>query len=589
VDLQFSMNEYVSRIANGLAEIDKSRLPDFLILSPPRTGTTWLAQNLSWHPDLFIAPEKELRFFDVGWQYSDINYYVERLAGRSEKLKGDATPTYVLLPRKIIKLLHAAKPSMKFIVIVRDVAGRAWSNFNHSYAVGELGLHSGITFPGIVHDEKVINYLISDYSTSVGDYEEYLSRWLSYFPKEQFLIAGMNELHSGAADLLSRVYGFLGIATDVQRTDAHLNRINVGMRSMLQTDRISQLLYSLYQARQHQQNKFFHDVFDYEVEASCEDEERQAQLVELLNRADGYKLFIWKGQFYACNLEVFEHAKASIVESANIDVPHVKSKHYGDLLVQLEVKKRGGEKSYPAEQNEDVRLLNILRELVADYQASNALHINLATPRLIKEHQEFNLLTVGGATIALRQSLGPVDLADGELEKLVSRYGPDNVIIGDSVGEVARAIDSILLNANLRKKSAAEQHAVQQQLDNLQQLARAVNERASQTDRLLHDLLECFNTAQSISAAKQEAVQQQLTSLQQQAGAANERTSETGRLLHILLTRFDTALSESGANQQSTQKQLGSIQQQVEGVTNNPFVRFGDVIERFFKRKGSKQ
>jgi hypothetical protein len=38
-------------------------LPDFLVISPPKTGSTWLSHNLRCHPEIFVPPRKELRYF----------------------------------------------------------------------------------------------------------------------------------------------------------------------------------------------------------------------------------------------------------------------------------------------------------------------------------------------------------------------------------------------------------------------------------------------------------------------------------------------------------------------------------------------
>lgn len=38
--------------------------PDFLLIGPQRTGTTWLHRNLILHPDIYMPPEKELYYFN---------------------------------------------------------------------------------------------------------------------------------------------------------------------------------------------------------------------------------------------------------------------------------------------------------------------------------------------------------------------------------------------------------------------------------------------------------------------------------------------------------------------------------------------
>ena len=42
---------------------DLTRFPDFLILGPQRTGTTWLHAHLRYHPQIFLTEPKELYFF----------------------------------------------------------------------------------------------------------------------------------------------------------------------------------------------------------------------------------------------------------------------------------------------------------------------------------------------------------------------------------------------------------------------------------------------------------------------------------------------------------------------------------------------
>src|SRR5713101_1263916 len=44
-------------------DVDLAYFPDFLIVGPQRTGTTWLHANLRYHPQIMLAEPKELFFF----------------------------------------------------------------------------------------------------------------------------------------------------------------------------------------------------------------------------------------------------------------------------------------------------------------------------------------------------------------------------------------------------------------------------------------------------------------------------------------------------------------------------------------------
>lgn len=44
-------------------KIDINLFPDFLIIGPHRSGTSWLYKNLEQHPQVFFPCQKEVNFF----------------------------------------------------------------------------------------------------------------------------------------------------------------------------------------------------------------------------------------------------------------------------------------------------------------------------------------------------------------------------------------------------------------------------------------------------------------------------------------------------------------------------------------------
>ncbi|TFH27229.1 MAG: hypothetical protein E4H00_09735, partial [Myxococcales bacterium] len=44
-------------------EVDLEKFPDFLVIGPQRTGTTWIHENLRDHPDIGWPRAKEIYFF----------------------------------------------------------------------------------------------------------------------------------------------------------------------------------------------------------------------------------------------------------------------------------------------------------------------------------------------------------------------------------------------------------------------------------------------------------------------------------------------------------------------------------------------
>jgi Sulfotransferase domain len=49
-------------------------VPDFLVVSAPKTGSTWLAYNLACHPSIFVPPDKEIKYFSNFHEWLDLDW-----------------------------------------------------------------------------------------------------------------------------------------------------------------------------------------------------------------------------------------------------------------------------------------------------------------------------------------------------------------------------------------------------------------------------------------------------------------------------------------------------------------------------------
>ena len=66
--------------------------PAFLIVGAMRSGPTSLARALGSHPEVYMAPEKEVHFFDLHHQ-DGVEWYTERFAAATRQRQvGEATP-----------------------------------------------------------------------------------------------------------------------------------------------------------------------------------------------------------------------------------------------------------------------------------------------------------------------------------------------------------------------------------------------------------------------------------------------------------------------------------------------------------------
>jgi hypothetical protein len=136
------------------ADLDLHLFPDFLIIGPQRTGSTWLHANLRQHPQIMLAEPKELFFFNrltttdhPGFQSADLEYYLSffreprgriflkhlhalwRYAQPYRPLvRGEATASYAALDPAVIADVVTLNPEIKAIMLLRDPVDRAWSH-----------------------------------------------------------------------------------------------------------------------------------------------------------------------------------------------------------------------------------------------------------------------------------------------------------------------------------------------------------------------------------------------------------------------------------------------------------------------------
>jgi len=128
-------------------------LPNFLIIGAQKAGTTWLADKLRQHPDIFI-PRRELHFFNLKKNFEKgIEWYEHQFKGAKSGQKiGEKAPNYLWITSEaenqqarrqqhradIHRSIHQYLPKAKLIVVVRDPVRRATSAINHYRRQGEM-------------------------------------------------------------------------------------------------------------------------------------------------------------------------------------------------------------------------------------------------------------------------------------------------------------------------------------------------------------------------------------------------------------------------------------------------------------------
>ena len=185
--------------------------PDFLVISPPKTGSTWLADNFRHHPRLFVPAIKEVKYFSCFCNWLDLGWYLDHFRAGRGVVKGEASPSYAILPPERIGLVRELLPDAKLVFLMRDPVARAWSHARHNFCYREACFADCRLDFEDVPDSLWREAFRHEWLLASGDYLGQLRRWLDVFPREQFLVGFYESITAEPAELLRRVFGFLGV------------------------------------------------------------------------------------------------------------------------------------------------------------------------------------------------------------------------------------------------------------------------------------------------------------------------------------------------------------------------------------------
>ncbi len=234
--------------------------PDFLGIGAQRAGTTWLATNLSRHPDVWTPPLKELHYFDqrlneppfgapiarlLGREYSEhtgdwyasywrrelkrrlivhrSNFDLQnalwdfRFFGRSPsdrwyaslfeqakgRVAGEITPEYSILEEEVVARIHGLMPDAKILFLMRNPIERDYSGVvKHLRYVGAQGQSTTDDALWTLGDGK---------PSRRADYLRILEKWQRFYPDEQIFVGFTEDIRFHPVRLLRHVYNFLGV------------------------------------------------------------------------------------------------------------------------------------------------------------------------------------------------------------------------------------------------------------------------------------------------------------------------------------------------------------------------------------------
>jgi hypothetical protein len=191
--------------------VSASRLPTFLIVGAMRSGTTSLARYLGAHPDVHVAPEKEIHYFDRYYERG-AGWYATRFRANGESVVGEATANYMYDP-SVPSRVAADLPGAKILAILRDPVDRAYSHYwmSRARAVETLGFDDALDAEAErIRDggdgaRRTFSYV------DRGRYASQLERLCGPIPRDALCVLFFEELRDDAEAQYQALCAWLGI------------------------------------------------------------------------------------------------------------------------------------------------------------------------------------------------------------------------------------------------------------------------------------------------------------------------------------------------------------------------------------------
>ena len=220
--------------------VPMEQFPDFFLVGPQRTGTTWLFDQLSRHPEVLMSPRKETYFFSqlrrerraLGgdltrylalFRDSPLRHARRQLECRRRfgedyrpRVRGEATATYAAMAPELIDEIVALQPGAKAILLIRDPVERAWSHARKDLAFGR---DRGRSMPwprwksreAAVSDAEYEAFFRDPYQLRCGGFTELIATWEQRLQPGRLLVRDFSAIARAPETLLLDIFGFLGI------------------------------------------------------------------------------------------------------------------------------------------------------------------------------------------------------------------------------------------------------------------------------------------------------------------------------------------------------------------------------------------
>jgi len=174
-----------------------ARLPDFIAIGPPRTGTTWLYRALSGRVGL-ARDTKETDFFSAHYARG-MHWYLDLFRYCPSHLPmGEISPNYFAAPQAPERIARDI-PGCRIVCTLRDPVDRLYSFYR-------LMRHNGWTRATMAEIADSVTP-----ATEASRYAHYLARWRERCGHERVLVVLYDDLEHDPQRFLDSICKFVGV------------------------------------------------------------------------------------------------------------------------------------------------------------------------------------------------------------------------------------------------------------------------------------------------------------------------------------------------------------------------------------------
>ena len=173
-------------------------LPNFIHIGPAKTGSSWLHEVLSRHPNIYMTKAKELYFFDRYFERG-LAWYETQFhgAGPEHTIVGEACPLYLPSPETPPRISACLGDNVRLMVTLRDPVERAFSHYLYMLKRG----NEPSTFRRALKRRPEL--------ICSGMYATHLRRYLRYFDRDTIYIAFFDDLRRDPQAFLDQLLSWL--------------------------------------------------------------------------------------------------------------------------------------------------------------------------------------------------------------------------------------------------------------------------------------------------------------------------------------------------------------------------------------------